>query len=70
MTVYKPITELATEAAKIAVELGDGKTPASNSKLNNGLKEVPSRLLKPIPVNKDNIESTVVKDGFHKQSEL
>ncbi|AOE39605.1 D-xylose ABC transporter substrate-binding protein [Pantoea agglomerans] len=70
MTVYKPITELATEAAKIAVELGEGKTPASNSTLNNGLKEVPSRLLKPIPVNKDNIESTVVKDGFHKQSEL
>ena len=51
------------------MELGDGKTPA-NSKLNNGLKEVPSRLLTPIPVNKDNIESTVVKDGFHKQSEL
>ncbi len=70
MTVYKPITELATEAAKIAVELGEGKTPASNSTLNNGLKDVPSRLLKPIPVNKDNIESTVVKDGFHKQSEL
>jgi len=70
MTVYKPITELATEAAKIAVQLGDNQQPTSNGKLNNGLKDVPSRLLKPISVNKDNIESTVVKDGFHKQSEL
>ncbi len=70
MTVYKPITQLATEAANIAIELGNDKTPASNGKLNNGLKEVPSRLLTPIPVNKENIDSTVVKDGFHKKSEL
>ena len=70
MTVYKPITQLATEAANIAIELGNEKTPASNGKLNNGLKEVPSRLLTPIPVNKENIDSTVVKDGFHKKSEL
>ncbi|VEC84404.1 D-xylose-binding periplasmic protein [Raoultella ornithinolytica] len=38
--------------------------------LNNGLKDVPSRLLTPIEVNKDNIEQTVIKDGFHKKSEL
>lgn len=70
MTVYKPIKELATEAAKIAIELGNGQTPASNATLNNGLKDVPARLLTPIEVNKDNIDSTVVKDGFHKKSEL
>ncbi len=70
MTVYKPIKELATEAANVAVELGNGQTPASNAKLNNGLKDVPSRLLTPIEVNNDNIDSTVVKDGFHKKSEL
>lgn len=38
--------------------------------LNNGLKDVPSRLLTPIDVNKNNIKDTVVKDGFHKESEL
>jgi len=38
--------------------------------LNNGLKDVPSRLLTPIEVNKTNIDETVVKDGFHKKSEL
>ncbi|KNC90724.1 D-xylose ABC transporter substrate-binding protein [Trabulsiella odontotermitis] len=70
MTVYKPITTLATNAAEIAVELGNGQTPKSDSTLNNGLKDVPSRLLTPIEVNKDNIDATVVKDGFHKKSDL
>ncbi|EPY3705401.1 TPA: xylose-binding protein, partial [Escherichia coli] len=28
------------------------------------------RLLTPIDVNKNNIKDTVIKDGFHKESEL
>ncbi|EOI5728959.1 D-xylose ABC transporter substrate-binding protein [Cronobacter malonaticus] len=70
MTVYKPITQLANTAAEVAVELGNDKQPKSDATLNNGLKEVPARLLTPIKVDKSNIESTVVKDGFHKKSEL
>jgi D-xylose transport system substrate-binding protein len=70
MTVYKPITLLANSAAEIAVELGNGQQPKSDATLNNGLKDVPSRLLTPIEVNKTNIDETVVKDGFHKKSEL
>jgi len=70
MTVYKPITELANTAAEIAVELGNGQQPKADTSLNNGLKDVPARLLTPIEVNKENIDATVVKDGFHKKSEL
>ncbi|WP_130833031.1 D-xylose ABC transporter substrate-binding protein [[Erwinia] mediterraneensis] len=70
MTVYKPISKLADEAAKIAVDLGNDKQPASNAKLNNGLKEVSAWLLDPIAVDKSNIDSTVVADGFHKKSDL
>ncbi|MDU4433944.1 MAG: substrate-binding domain-containing protein, partial [Pluralibacter gergoviae] len=70
MTVYKPITRLANTAAEIAVELGNGQQPKSDTTLNNGLKEVPARLLTPIEVNKDNIDATVIKDGFHKKSDL
>ena len=69
-SVYKPITTLATTAAEIAVELGNDRQPQADSTLNNGLKDVPSRLLTPIEVNKDNIDQTVIKDGFHKKSEL
>ena len=70
MTVYKPITLLANTAAEIAVELGNGQQPKADSTLNNGLKDVPARLLTPIEVNKSNIDDTVIKDGFHKKSDL
>ncbi|MCR3962322.1 MULTISPECIES: D-xylose ABC transporter substrate-binding protein [Aeromonas] len=70
MTVYKPITTLANTAAEIAVELGEGKQPAEDIMMNNGLKEIPARLLTPIVVNNTNIDSTVVADGFHKKSDL
>ncbi|OOH90298.1 D-xylose ABC transporter substrate-binding protein [Pasteurellaceae bacterium 15-036681] len=65
MTVYKPITTLADKAADIAVALGNEKGLESNAKLNNGLKEVESYLLDPIIVTKDNIDETIIKDGFH-----
>ncbi len=70
MTVYKPITQLANTAAEIAVELGNGKQPKADASLNNGLKDVPARLLTPIEVTKDNIDATVIKDGFHQKNQL
>lgn len=70
ITVYKPIKQLATEAAEIAVQLGQGETPKSNAKLNNGLKDIPAWLLTPIAVDNTNIASTVIADGFHRQAEL
>ena len=61
--------------ADVLNEPCEGKTfkvgvDGNNATLNNGLKDVPSRLLTPIEVNKDNIDQTVIKDGFHKKSEL
>lgn len=70
MTVYKPITKLADTAAQIAVDLGDGKAPQSNATLNNGIKDVPSYLLTPIAVDKSNIDSTVIADGFHSKAQV
>ena len=70
MTVYKPITKLADTAAQIAGDLGDGKAPQSNATLNNGIKDVPSYLLTPIAVDKSNIDSTVIADGFHSKAQV
>ncbi|RLM18761.1 D-xylose ABC transporter substrate-binding protein [Brenneria alni] len=70
MTIYKPISKLARDAADIAVALGAGKTPQSNATLNNGLKDIPSFLLTPIAVDKTNIDSTVIADGFHKKADV
>ncbi|NNM40971.1 D-xylose ABC transporter substrate-binding protein [Vibrio plantisponsor] len=70
MTIYKPINTLASRAAEIAVELADGKTPAQNSSLSNGMKDVPAWLLDPVAVTSKNIKTTVVRDGFHAESEI
>ena len=65
MTVYKPISKLADKAAEVAVQLGKKEAPTSNAKLNNGVKDVPAYLLDPISVTKENIDATVIQDGFH-----
>jgi D-xylose transport system substrate-binding protein len=65
MTVYKPIAPLASKAAESAVALAKGEKVATTSVVNNGKKDVPSILLEPIVVDKDNVRDTVVKDGYH-----
>jgi D-xylose transport system substrate-binding protein len=70
MTVYKPIRQLASQAAEIAVTMARGQQAPVNAKVNNGLKEVPAFLLKPIPVDRYNIRETVIKDGFHREEDI
>jgi D-xylose transport system substrate-binding protein len=73
MTVYQPIIQIAETAAKLAVPLAQGSKPAADvapSKVDNGAKQVPSALLDTIAITKDNVEDTVVKDGFLKAAAI
>ncbi len=70
MTVYKPLKNLATLAARVAVEVAQGKKPATTGTLDNGAKAVPTILEKIVSVDKDNLHATVVADGFHPASAL
>ncbi|HEX2339250.1 MAG TPA: substrate-binding domain-containing protein [Vicinamibacterales bacterium] len=70
MTVYKRITPLARTAARSAVDLADGDKVDGTSTVNNGRKDVPALLLDGMPVDKENVEQTVVADGFHKKEEV
>jgi D-xylose transport system substrate-binding protein len=73
MTVYKAIKPEAEAAAELAVALARGQqAPAGkvNAKVNNGQKDVPSILLEPVSVTKDNVKSTIVADGFWKPDEI
>jgi D-xylose transport system substrate-binding protein len=69
-TVYKPIKSLASKAAEMAAALARGAEPETNNAVNNGKVDVPSFLLEPVIVNKDNMMDTVVKDGFHTYNEV
>lgn len=66
MTVYKPVENEATVAAEEAVRLAKGEKTRADRTVNNGKTNVPAILLKPTMVTKDNIKTTVVKDGFQK----
>ncbi len=74
MTVYKAIKPEAEAAAQLAYDLLTQTTvPAdmTNGKtVNNGTIDVPSVLLTPIAVTKDNIKDTVVADGFWSVSDI
>ena len=64
MTIYKPIQPLAYAAVDAAIKLARGEKVDTTEVIDNGMKKVPSVLLEPIPVDKNNIVSTVVKDGY------
>ncbi|MGZ8632669.1 MAG: ABC transporter substrate-binding protein [Solirubrobacteraceae bacterium] len=72
MTVYQPITKIAETAAELAVPLAQGKKPPTIAKerVNNGMKDVPSVLLPTIAITKDNIQDTLIKDGFLKPDQI
>jgi len=68
MTVYKAIKPEAEAAAELAYDLLTGtKVPTSmtaGNTVNNSKIDVPSVLLTPVAVTQDNINDTIVKDGF------
>jgi D-xylose transport system substrate-binding protein len=73
MTIYKAITPQAKIAAEFALALAEGEElPQSKvtEEINNGKADVPSAILEPVAVIKDNVKSTVVADGFVTASEL
>ena len=73
MTVYKAIKPEAEAAAELAVALLRGEDPPSglvNDKVANGMKDVPSVLLTPVAVTKDNVNDTIVKDNFWPVNEI
>lgn len=70
MTVYKPIGTLTKEAAELAVRMAKGESVETNQKINNGKIEVPAVLLPPIAVDKDNMDRTIIADGFHSPEDV
>jgi D-xylose transport system substrate-binding protein len=71
MTVYKAIKAEAEAAAELAVALAKGETPSgADDKIDNGMKQVPSILLTPVAVTKDNINDTIIKDKFWSVDEI
>jgi D-xylose transport system substrate-binding protein len=71
MTVYKAIKKETDAAAALAVQLLKGQAPSNaTDKVNNGNKDVPSILLQPVAVTKDNVKDYIGQADFPKKEDI
>ena len=70
MTVFKDTRVLGKVAIDVAINLANGKDVEVNSTVNNGKIDVPSILITPIAIDKNNIDSVLIASGYLKQNEV
>jgi putative multiple sugar transport system substrate-binding protein len=71
-TVFKDTRELAKVTAELIDDVLSGKQPKINDTktYNNGVKVVPSYLLKPVSVDASNWKQTLIDSGYYKESQI
>lgn len=71
MTIYKPIIPLADQAVEAAIKLAK-KEPLTTTPFRNETlgKDIPAILLEVTVVDKNNLMSTVIKDGYAKYDDV
>ncbi|MBB3177226.1 multiple monosaccharide ABC transporter substrate-binding protein [Variovorax sp. Sphag1AA] len=71
-TVFKDTRELAKVTVNMVDAMMAGKAPEVNDTktYNNGVKVVPSYLLKPVSVDATNWKQTLVDSGYYKESQI
>lgn len=70
MTVYKPVNELAKEAAQYAFALGRGERLEVKDSFFDGEYDIPYKELDPIAVTKENMDEVIIKGGFHVKEDV
>jgi D-xylose transport system substrate-binding protein len=71
MTVYKPLAKLASRAARLAVAIATGTDfPHDTLRDNTSGTMVPSYIEPPLAVGKDNMDGTIIRDGFHSSEDV
>ncbi len=71
-TIFKDTRDLAAQAVKMTVAVLNGDEPEVNNTTDydNGVKVVPSYLLQPTIVTKDNITEALIDTGYWTQAEI
>jgi len=72
MTVFKDVRKLAQKAAEIAVAMAQGQDISKdiNGKVNNNKMDVPSILLDPVVITKDNIDKELIESGWFTKEQV
>jgi D-xylose transport system substrate-binding protein len=70
MTIYKPLRTLARGAADLAVSMAARRPIVARHAVGNGAIDVPAVLFDVVTVTRENIDSTVVKDGLVRREDV
>ena len=71
-TIFKDTRELAKVTVDMITALAEGEEPEVNDEetYDNGVKVVPSYLLEPVPVLKDDVQPVLVESGYYTDADL
>jgi D-xylose transport system substrate-binding protein len=71
MTIFKDTRELGKKAIQIALDLANGKPVDTQGKtVFNNKKPIPSILLEPQVVTKENLDDVLIKSGYLKKEQV
>ncbi|WP_105615047.1 sugar ABC transporter substrate-binding protein [Vallitalea okinawensis] len=70
MTIFKDTRMLGAEAINIAIALANGEEVKTNGAVSNNSVDVPSVLLTPYVVDKDNIDELLIESGYLKKEDV
>ena len=71
VTIYKSFKKQAYTAAEMAFEIGTGSKPKQlNAKVYNGRVNVPSYLIEPVAVDKENMKEIIISNHVYSSDEV
>jgi D-xylose transport system substrate-binding protein len=70
MTVYKPLRQLARNAAREAVRMANGEKVEGTSTIDNGKQKVQAILFNPIAVHKGLVDQILINEKFHTREQV
>jgi len=68
--IWKKIEPLAETAAEIAVKLANGEEIKADKMINNGFVDVPTIVSPVVPITKENLDSTIIAEGFYTKEQV
>jgi len=70
MTVFKDQRTLAKDATAAAAAFLKGGAPVTTTTQNNGMIDVPSRLLPVVAVTRDNVQAALIDTGYYRAGDF
>jgi D-xylose transport system substrate-binding protein len=70
MTVFKPVSKLAEQAAQLSVQLASGEDIDVDSTISDGKYDIPYVATEPVAVTRDNIDEVIIDSGFHSKEDV